>query len=349
MALKVLQVIAGGAQGGAEVAFVDTVLALHKAGLDQQVVVRKNRAWTKPLKQAGLVVHELPFSGFLDFKTKNQLKKIIANYHPTIVQTWMTRATKVCPQKNAQLNFIHVARLGGYYDLKSYGQANYLVANTPDIERYFHDHGWSPNRTKTIWNFAPIETSDEQVLRTDYQTPEDKPLLLALGRLHPNKAFDVLLKALALVPNTYLWIAGEGEERDNLQKLTTDLNLQDRVRFLGWQNNRAGLFAAADICVFPSRVEPFGNVAIQAFAYHVPLITTASEGPRQYVANNQDALVVPVDDVNALAAAMTKLISDKTLQDKLITAGYEKYQTRFSESAGVKAYLDFYQEIASRN
>ena len=90
--------------------------------------------------------------------------------------------------------------------------------------------------------------------------------MLALGRLHHNKAFDVAIRALVDLPGAVLWIAGKGPERNALQMLANQLGVSKRIRWLGWRDDVAALFASADVLVCPSRIEPLGNVIIEAWA-----------------------------------------------------------------------------------
>ena len=82
--------------------------------------------------------------------------------------------------------------------------------------------------------------------RADFDTPDDVPLILALGRLHPVKGFDVLLRALVDVPNAYLWLAGEGPLKDGLQRQMRELGLESRVRFLGWRTDASARSCTVD-------------------------------------------------------------------------------------------------------
>ena len=122
--MRVLQVMAGAAQGGAETAFQDIVLALSAAGLSQKVVIRPNNPErVAAFRAAGIPVETLPFGGTLDIYTPWKIKKVIADFQPDIVQTWMSRATHKtphCPAGTAK-PYLKVARLGGYYGLKYYG------------------------------------------------------------------------------------------------------------------------------------------------------------------------------------------------------------------------------------
>ena len=339
--------MAGAAHGGAETAFVDMCLALHEAGEDIAVVTRKNPAREARLRAGGLTVHTLPFGGLVDIFTTLRMRKIIREFKPHIVQTWMSRAAQRTPRWSASEGiprYLVVSRLGGYYKASHFGQTDYYSTITPDIRRHLIEAGIAEQKIRHINNFAELETEGVAADRAALQTPADATVLLALGRLHKAKALDVLLQAVSQVPDVYLWIAGEGPDREPLEGLCHKLGLDDRVRFLGWRDDRAALFAAADICVFPSRYEPFGTVFVQAWAQRVPLVTTAADGPRQYVRDGEDGLMVPVDDVGALAAAIRRVVDDGDLRTRLTESGFRRYQTEFTKFNTVSKYLEFYHE-----
>ena len=107
-------------------------------------------------------------------------------------------------------------------------------------------------------------------------TPGAAPLLLALGRLHENKGFDTLIRALALLPDHHLWLAGEGPLEESLRRLARETGVEERVRLLGWRADTAALYAACDAFVCPSRHEPFGNIIVEAWAQRVPVVATRS-------------------------------------------------------------------------
>ncbi|NIP96296.1 MAG: glycosyltransferase, partial [Akkermansiaceae bacterium] len=90
--------------------------------------------------------------------------------------------------------------------------------------------------------------------------------LLGLGRLHRNKAHDVSLRILAQVPDGVLLVVGSGELRGELEGLAEELGVKERVRFLGWRRDIENLYATADLCLFPSRVEPLGNVVLESWS-----------------------------------------------------------------------------------
>jgi glycosyltransferase involved in cell wall biosynthesis len=172
--------------------------------------------------------------------------------------------------------------------------------------------------------------------------------LLALGRLHRNKAFDVLLRALADIPDAHLWLAGEGPLAEPLRRLARELGVAARVGFLGWRDDAAALMAAADVLVCPSREEPFGNVIVEAWARRLPVVAAAAAGPKWLVAHEKTGLLVPVDDAAALASAVTRLLADRALAARLIDAGHAAYAAEFTERSVVAGYLALFERTRAQ-
>ena len=349
--MKILQVMAGAQHGGAETAFVDMCMALHEAGEQVEVVTRPNPLRVTQMEKAGLKIHELRFGGVLDIATPLRMKKIIAAFQPHIVQTWMSRAAQKTPAWKADMGiprYLVVSRLGGYYKVGHFRHSDYFTTITPAIRQFLIDEDIAPDRVRHINNFAETEEADRSVRRASLQTPEDAQVLLALSRLHNSKALDVVIDALPELPGVYFWIAGEGPLRAKLEKRAKDSGVADRVRFLGWREDRATLLQAADICVFPSRYEPFGTVFVQAWAQKTPLIVAGADGPKQFVRDGEDGLIFPVDDVAAFAGAVRRLTDDPGLAARMVEKGYRRYINEFTKEQTVAAYLSFYHDILQR-
>ncbi len=343
MTIRLLQAMAGAEHGGAEAFFERLALALQKAGaVEQKVVIRANARRAAHLRAGGVDVAELPFGGALDLRTRLGFRWAVRRFQPQVVLTWMNRATRFCPRGP----FVHVGRLGGYYDLKYYRRCGHLIGNTPDIRDWILGQGWPENRVHYLPNFA-AETKATPARREAFSTPAHTPVILALGRLHDNKAFDVLIEAMHKVPDAYLWLAGEGPRRAELEARASHLGLMPRVRFLGWRDDVASLYAAADLFVCPSRHEPLGNVVIEAWAQGVPVVAAASQGPRQLIADGADGVLVPVDDAAALAAAIGRLLADHEAAAAIGAAGRRAFEARFTEAAVVDAYRAFLETVAA--
>lgn len=350
--MKILQIMAGGKHGGAETAFVDMCVAMKQMGQDVEVITRKNPIRVPRLIDAGIPTHTLPMGGKLDVVTPILMRKLIRKIQPDIVQTWMSRAAQKTPnwqQVKTEKPYLNVARLGGYYKMSHFKTMDYFVAVSPDLKTHIISGGIPPEKVTQINNFAETEDNITPVSRESLDTPDDAFVILTLARLHKAKALDVALKALKDLPEAYLWLAGEGPLREELEALARTLGVEGRVRFLGWRTDRAALLQAADICAFISRIEPFGTVFVQSWANKTPVIVSDADGPRQFCRDGEDSLIVPRDDVAAFTKAVQRLQGDNVLQMKLVNEGYKRYQNEFTKEKSVKAYLDFYTNILSRH
>ena len=335
--------MAGARHGGAEAFFVRLAIALQRAGLDQRLLIRQHDERAGELEAAGLALRELRFRGRLDYSTPRRIRAEIRTWQPQVVLSWMSRAASMTPRGDG--SFVHCARLGGYYNLKYYRHCDHLIGNTPDIVDYLVGEGWPAERAHYLPNFVYAGTQPAEP-RARHYTPRNAPLLLALGRLHHNKAFDVLLDALARLPDVYLWLAGDGSQEAELKAQASRRGVAPRVRFLGWQEDTAPLYAAADAVVCPSRVEPLGNVVIEAWAQRKPVIAAAAAGPTFLIRDGETGLLVPIDDSEALADALYRVLADREVADSLGEAGHAAYAAQFTEEVVVRRYLDFFTKVA---
>jgi len=344
--VRVLHAIAGGEVGGAEAFFLRLVRALAGAGLEQQVVMRPNPARAAGLAAAGVAATEARFGGALDLTTAGAVARACDAFRPDVMLAWMSRAARFAARARRRAPPVLAARLGGYYKLKYYQGCDHLIGNTPDIVGWIARQGWPQDRVHFLPNFVD-DRALPPIARAAVGTPTDAPVILALGRLHRNKGFDVLLHALPAVPDAVLWIAGEGPERAALTTLADTLGIAGRVRFLGWRDDVAALLAAADVLCCPSRHEPLGNVVIEAWAHRRPVVAAAAAGPAWLVAAEETGLLVPVDDASALAAALRRLIADPALAARLVDGGRRAYEDGFAEAAVVARYRDFFARVTA--
>jgi glycosyltransferase involved in cell wall biosynthesis len=237
----------------------------------------------------------------------------------------MTRAVRHTPRGD----WVLAGRLGGYYDLGAYRKCDRLIGNTPAIADWIIRQGFPAERVHLLPNFSPNLLG---AIPAVGEVPPGGRLVFAAGRLHRNKAFDVLIRAMKLLPRTHLLIAGEGPERAALQQLARDEGVADRVRLPGWQANTAGLLAACDVFVCPSRAEPLGNVVIEAFSAARPVVASAIDGPAMLIADEVSGLLVPPEDPAALAAAIGRLLEDQALATRLAAAGRAAWLAEHAEA-----------------
>jgi glycosyltransferase involved in cell wall biosynthesis len=176
--------------------------------------------------------------------------------------------------------------------------------------------------------------------------PEGAPRLLALGRLHVNKGFDVLLRAMALLPGAHLSLAGEGPERGALERLARELGIAGRVAFLGWRQDTGALLNACEIFVCPSRHEPLGNVVLEAWSAARPVVAAAVHGPVELIREGETGLLVPKEDPAALAAAIGGLLADPGRAGRLAAAGRAEFERTHAEKPVLARWHEFLRAVA---
>jgi len=338
--LRVMHVMAGAEQGGAENIFLESVLALAETRIEQFVITRPNNSFRlEQFQIAGIETRTADFSNWFRWPTQKVISDTVATFDPDIIEYWMGRAGTYALKHRGR----NIGWYGGYYKLKRFRNCSHHIGLTRDLVRHINQQGVEDSRIGLVHTYAEFKEV-EPASRAPLATPDEAPLLLALARLHPKKAIDILLNAVAGLPGVYLWIAGEGPIEGDLKALCKSLDLEDRVRFLGWRNDRGALLAAADICVFPSRYEPFGTVTVDAWAAGVTLIAAKAAGPKAYVTHEHDGLLVEIDDVEGLREAIRTVIADEDLRKRLIAGGHTTYEKQFTKEVFIKDSLTFYQK-----
>ncbi len=318
------------ANGGAETYFISLTGAFWRAGIRQAAAIRAHRGRQNELKSFAVPTRVLAFSKPFDFTTPSAIGALAEEHNARIVIAWMNRAASLTPAGPWK----RIGRLGGYYKLKNYRDYDALVANTQDIVDWVVREGWPKERAHYIPNFAG-RGHGKKIDRATFNTPTGAPLLLGMGRLHESKAHDISLRALQLLPEAYLWIAGDGPDEANLKSQAQDFGVADRVRFLGWRDDAPSLYRSADLVVFPSRFEPLGNVIIQSWAHGVPVIAAKSAGPGALIRDGEDGFLIEIDNAEALGAKARVLLADKALCARFVANGAKRVETEFSENAVV--------------
>lgn len=342
--MRVAHVIAGAPVGGAEAFFERLAAAQHAAGGAVLAVIREDAGRAARLRASGLDPVQLAFGGPFDLRTGPALRRALAAFAPSVVVSWANRATRFAGRvRRGGAPWTLVGRLGGYYDLKYYRHCDHLVGNTRGIRDWLVERGWPAERAHFVPNFVQDFAG---AAPAGLSAPPRTPRLLALGRLHRNKGFDVLLRALALLPGAHLSLAGEGPERAALEALARELGVAGRVSFLGWRADAGALLAACDVFVCPSRHEPLGNVVLEAWSAARPVVAAAAQGPREVVRDGETGLLVPVEAPGPLAAAVSSLLADAPRRAALAAAGRAEFERAHAAGPVLARWREFLLSVS---
>jgi len=199
-----------------------------------------------------------------------------------------------------------------------------------------------------------LPSSEFQGTQPEIQHKTSRRRLLTVGFLRPDKGHAVVLKALPELigefPDLEYRIAGDGSERDKLEALTKELNLQNHVVFLGSLPHHEAMqeMAQCEVFVLPSWNEAFGVVYLEAMAHSKPIIGTTGEGISEILANEAVGEAVPPRDVLALRGAIRELLSNPSPAKAMGTRGQELVSRQFTWQYNAQKTLKVYEEIMTR-
>jgi glycosyltransferase involved in cell wall biosynthesis len=174
--------------------------------------------------------------------------------------------------------------------------------------------------------------------------------LTYVGRLYPSKGLNVLLEALAQLPpapNWRLTLVGGGSARAQLAQQAGELGLEDRIEFVGEVPDVLPYLQQADLFVLPSHTEGISNALLEAMAAGLPCLATDNAGNRHVLTQNETGLLVRVGDAADMASALSTLLADAQLRERLGRAARHLVETCFSIASVTEAYLQLYRELST--
>lgn len=321
------------AGGGAERVAVDMCEYWHSQGCRVTLVTQSSPDTDAYAVPEGVERHALGLAGdssgalgglVANVRRLLALRRLIRELRPQVVLGMMTKASVLSVVAARRLSCRVIATEHTHPPAQSlppvwqklrrwaYPRAHAVVALTSGTASWLEENvpgaqvAVIPNAVR--W---PMESSEPVVAPP---AREGRRRLLAVGRLHPLKGFDVLLRAFAQLtdyfPDWDLVILGEGAEREALQQQIEASNLQERVSMPGRVGNLADWYEDADLYVLSSRMEGLSNTLLEAMASGLPVVAFDCEtGPREIIRPGIDGvLVTPVEDDEALAAHLTDLM-----------------------------------------
>lgn len=246
--------------------------------------------------------------------------------------------------------------------IKQLKNVDHWVALTRQMASEIETIGISHDRISIIPNAAVLppesaaDPSTRNQLRQKLKLRSSK-IAVYSGRLSSEKNLDVLLSAWVKVqevfPDAHLLLAGAGGSfrnvEDRLRQMTEELQIKERVHFLGHVNNVFDHLLAADVFVLPTSTEGMSNSLVEAMAAGNAIITTDIEANREVVSDGETALLVPPRDVEALSGAIIRILQSPELGYRLGARARERAAQRHSVNSMTDAYLNIYEQVVSRS
>lgn len=206
-----------------------------------------------------------------------------------------------------------------------------------------------PNKIVTIYNASESNNND-----LNEKVAPDPDQIITVGRLVPWKGIDGIIKAIKIIkqtrPEIKLVIAGDGPEMNNLKKLTEELSLGESVKFLGNVSKKEIMrwYKRSFIFILNSSYEGLPHTVLDSFTTGTPVIATNILGTNEAVYNESTGLTVPLNDPQALASAVNRLLADSELRSQLIVNARQLLKEKFSWQTHLSSLNSLFKSLVSK-
>lgn len=349
--------------GGAETVFIDLATRLPREKYRSVVVIR-GKGWVyEELCRRGVQPMLMGAKGSFNWRYLKGLAALIRREGVDLIQSHLLGSNVYCSlagiltRKPVVATFHGAVDIGENERLKGlkFGAINMGASSIVAVSDSLRENivNRTPLRNSKIRviyngiNTADFKRPRSDAVRKQYSWGEDDLIIGSLGNIRTAKAYDVLLRAAALLKdhaiNFRFVIAGQGKGRlyDDLLKLKDELALDDIVHFLGFNDDPADFLSNLDLFLLTSTSEGFSIATIQAMTAGLPVIVTRSGGPEEIITHKENGWLVEPGNPEAIAEAVEKLATDSDLCKTLA----EKGQKHAIQTFDIHKMLNAYQEV----
>jgi glycosyltransferase involved in cell wall biosynthesis len=233
----------------------------------------------------------------------------------------------------------------------------YITVSEKDRQMLLHS-GIPESTIELIYNTIDLDGSsiagDRASLKKQFDLPPESIVCTGIGRLVPQKGFDILIEGFAKiashVPDLYCLIVGEGEDKEKLTEQIHAAGLETRVRLLGYQDRARAMsiLKSSDIFVMPSRYEGTPIALLEAAALARPILAACAGGIPELVTHEQHAYLVPTQDPEALAQGFLRLALDREYAQRLGQNAQQRVRQRFNPESQLRETWAAYGKALAR-
>jgi len=342
---------------GATGASVEVTMVIYRRAQQASVLM-------DAVRELGVAAEVIEERRAFDLRVLSQLRDLVRRLRPDIIWTNNTKSHFLVYLSGVYRAASWIAFHHGYtreawrtriyneIDRMSLPRAKRVVTVCNDFAAQLQRRGVPADRLRVLRNpvnySSPVAAAEKESLREQLGVG-NRTILLSVGRLSFEKGHADLLRAVSLMRSaagaafdSYLVIVGDGPERRNLEALCSELKLNDVVRFTGFQSDVRRYYAIADIFVLPSHSEGSPNVLLEAMAADVPVVAAAVGGIPEVLSDQVNALLVPRQNIDALSAAIKRLLHEPALRMKLAEQGKDVVAQHTPQAyfSGVMALLN---------
>ncbi len=350
-----------GIKGGGEVSLLDLMVEIRQHGVEVIGIVDGPGEIQDRLEQSGIRCLQQPVPPLRPWRLLScwrayrALRQTLAGLNATLLHVNGARIMLYAGVAARSLGIpciwhVRVLERDPFLDRVRGRLAARIIANSATTRRSLQALIKAPERIEQIDNGIRLEPPPGEPRHAIARPPHTPPLILAVGRLSPEKGYEDLLDSCAILKRDgvafHVRIVGNTSPAaptyaDRLRQRCAELGLDEHMLFAGWQQDVATHMRQADILVLSSRREAFGRVIVEAWAAGLPVIATRSGGPGELIQDGETGRLVPVQTPACLATAIRDLLADKALQEHFREAGYRK-AVEFSLEGHARKVLALY-------
>ncbi len=346
--------------GGTEKIILQLAKAYRSAGHHVYVLAEGGTAAEK-LPALGVEFFPIPDmqskSPKVFFKIMSTLRRILVEKNIDVVHTHHRMAAFYARLLLPKYHFLFLNNVHNTFEDKrrltrfSLKRAVNIAVGQAVRDNLVQDYGIPADAVRVIPNAVEAPKLHDTPDETIRQLRERGNYIVAnIGRVNTQKGFPYYLEAakrLAHLPIAFL-VVGDGDRLEETKQLARDMGLSDQVTFLGYRRDVADVIAQSDLIVLSSLWEGFPLTPIETFSMGKTIVATAVPGTMEIVTNEENGLIVPVKDGEAIAAGIKRLYEDAGLQAKLEAGAKQTYLDKFSYDGFCRRYLALLEEACRR-
>lgn len=361
--MRVLHLEAGTHLYGGALQVLLLVEGLERRGIENLLVVPEGSDVEVQARGRGLPVHPLPMAGEADLLFLSRFRNLIRSTAPDLVHLHSRRGADTLGALGARWAGVPVILTRRVDNPESswmvgakYRLYDRVITISEAIRTVLLDEGVEPSRVRCVPSAidpAPFEgpCRRKAFLEEFGLGPDDRVVCMA-AQFIPRKGHDLLLQAVPAIlrdhPRARFLLFGRGPLREEVSRKVSEAGLADVVRLPGFREDLPDLLPCMDLLVHPASMEGLGIILLQASASGLPVVATEVGGIPEAVQQGVTGLLVPPQDSEALAAAVSSILADPVRAESMGEAGRRRIRTEFSVDRMVEGNLVVYRELFSR-
>lgn len=318
-------------------------------------------------RDRGLTVHEVLEHGKFDFDNLRQINRLIRDYK---IDIYHARDYKTCffgflvGLINPRLKLVFTAhgwiidnakqKLYTWLNLFSLKRYDRIIAVSKATKQIMVDSGIDANRIDLVYNAIDVDLWNRAMVassfRAELQIPDIAKLVGVVGRLSKEKGIDITLevaqKVIAVRPDTYFVLVGDGPNRQEVEQNLLELGLSKNVFLVGFRKDALNIYAGLDLFLSTSLTEGTPNTVLEAMAMEVPVVHTAVGGVPEIIEDGVDGILCKVGDVEGISQAVLSVLNDEEQARQLREQGRQSACSKFSFTARMQTIESLYEQVA---